>query len=276
MIELTGEELRSLQMAELELLKEFDRICRLEGIRYNIIAGTLLGAVRHKGFIPWDDDVDVGLLRAEYDRFVLACGKHLDTERFEFQDHNVTAGYRWGYGKLRLKDTLFLREHQEHMPYFQGVFMDVFPLDYVPDNYLLRAAKNFECFCVRKLLWARVGKRADKNAAMRLWYGLLDRIPEKTVKAYLNGMIRRAGRKETAWVRILMFPTPNRAYGYRTRWYLKSRETGFEGVLFPGIADYEEYLTFKFGKWRALPPKDRRKIHPVSALKLPGAQERRR
>ena len=271
---MTGEQLRSLQLAELELLKETDRICRKAGIRYNIIAGTLLGAVRHKGFIPWDDDVDVAMFREEYGRFVKACERYLDTSRFEFQDHRVTEGYRWGYGKLRLKGTLFLREHQEHMPYFQGICMDVFPLDYVPEARLLRALKNLECFIVRKLLWARVGKRADKRSFFRLWYSLLDKIPENQVKGLLDRMIRSAGRKKTSWVRILMFPTPNREYGYRACWYEKSREYFFEGTAFPGIRDYEKYLTFKFGNWRKPPPESGRKVHPVSCLVLPGNEKR--
>ena len=116
MIELTGEQLHRLQMIQLEMLVEVDRICNKCGIRYNIIAGTLLGAVRHRGYIPWDDDADVAFLRPEYEKFRKACKTELDRTRFYFQDHRNTKGYRWGYGKLRRKNTLFLREHQEHMP----------------------------------------------------------------------------------------------------------------------------------------------------------------
>ena len=93
MIHLTDIQLRRLQMIELELLQEVDRICSKCNIHYNIIAGTLLGAVRHGGFIPWDDDADVALLRPEYEKFCEACEKELDTDRFYFQDHRNTPGY---------------------------------------------------------------------------------------------------------------------------------------------------------------------------------------
>lgn len=268
MIQLDAIMLRQLQMIQLEMLTEVDRICKKCGIKYNIIAGTLLGAVRHGGYIPWDDDADVAMLRPEYEKFRKACKRELDTSRFIFQDHRNTKGYRWGYGKLRRKNTLFLREHQEHMPYMQGVFIDIFPLDGVPDHYFLRSLKNFECFCVRKLLWSRVGKIAERNFWKRQIYKLLDKIPEKTIFCYYHIMIYHANRKKTKMVRILMFPTPNREWGYYRSWYENSTDTVFEGKIFQGIKDYDSYLRFKFGNYMELPSEEKRKVHPVSKIKL--------
>lgn len=268
MIELDQRTLRRLQFIELELLAEVDRICRKCGIRYNIIAGTLLGAVRHEGFIPWDDDADVALLRSEYEKFKRACETELDTKRFYFQDQQDTPGYRWGYGKLRRKNTLFLREHQEHMPYEQGVFIDVFPLDYVPQNYGLRRIHNFVCFLYRKFFWAEVGCRADSNPCMRMLYGIMSLVPEKSMKKSFEKFIACSNRRQTDWVRILTYPTPNRAYGYRAKWYRQTANYQFEGRIFWGIRDFDAYLRFKFGKYMELPPKEERKVHPVSKIRV--------
>lgn len=265
---LSEAELRAVQLIELEMLVEVDRICKKHKIHYNIIAGTLLGAVRHGGYIPWDDDADVAMLRPEYEKFRRACKAELDTDRFYFQDHRNTEGYRWGYGKLRRKDTLFLREHQEHMPYEQGVFIDIFPLDGVPDNYFLRSIQNLECFCVRKLLWARVGKIAEKNFWKRQLYALLDKIPEQDIFRHYREMVRRANRRKTRMVRILTFPTPNDEWGYYRCWYENSADTEFEGIIFQGIKDYDSYLSFKFGDYMELPPMEERKVHPVSGLRV--------
>ncbi len=265
---LSETELRQVQLIQLEMLEEVDRICKKCNIKYNIIAGTLLGAVRHKGYIPWDDDADVALLRPEYEKFRKACKTELDKERFYFQDNRNTKGYRWGYGKLRRKGTVFTREKQEHMPYEQGVFIDIFPLDNVPDAYPLRVLHNFQCFCIRKLLWAEAGKRADSNAGMRMWYGVLSKIPLKAVYRYYFHLMHFWNSRETKWVRILTFPTPNRAYGYRKKWYEESADYIFENKVFKGIKEYDAYLSFKFGKYMELPPEEKRKVHPVSNLKL--------
>lgn len=267
MITLSNEQLRQIQLIQLEMLVEVDRICKKCGIKYNIIAGTLLGAVRHGGYIPWDDDADVALLRPEYEKFREACKTELDQTRFYFQDHRNTKGYRWGYGKLRRKNTLFLRENQEHMPYKQGIFIDIFPLDGVPDNYFLRSIKNFECFCVRKILWAKVGRYADDKFWKRQVYKLLDRIPEQKIFQYYHRMIHNADKK-SRMVRILMYPTPNHEWGYYRCWYENSVDTVFENRAFQGIKDYDSYLNFKFGNYMELPPMEKRKVHSVSAIKI--------
>lgn len=268
MVQLNDEMLRQVQLIQLEMLIEVDRICRKCNIKYNIIAGTLLGAVRHGGYIPWDDDADVALLRSEYEKFRQAVKTELDTSRFYFQDNRRTKGYRWGYGKLRRKNTLFLREYQEHMPYRQGIFIDIFPLDGVPDNYVLRSLKNFQCFCVRKILWSKVGQIADQNFWKRQWFKLLARIPEEQIWRYYHAMVVQANKKKTRMVRILMFPTPNSEYGYYRNWYENSTDTVFEGEVFQGIKDYDSYLSFKFGEYMELPPVEKRKVHPVSKIKL--------
>ena len=276
MTELSRKQLREVQLTGLEILQEVHRICEKHQIPYVIIAGTLLGSVRHGGFIPWDDDVDIALLRPDYERFREVCRKELDPARFVFQDDRCEPGYRWGFGKVRRKDTLFLREYTEHMPYFQGIFLDVFPMDEVPAGRLRRAGWNAACFVVRKFLWARVGKRAEGGPMRKGIYRLMDLVPERTVLSWYHGLIRcsvklssraeHAGRER--YVRILMYPTPTRDYAYKRSWYAERAPYSFEGGTFWGIRDAEEYLTFKFGNYRELPPENKRRWHPVSRLKL--------
>ena len=113
-IELTPEQIRTMQLLELDMLKELDRVCRENGIMYTIFGGTLLGAVRHKGFIPWDDDADVCMLRGEYEKFKRVANQ-LNPEICFFQDHTTDPEYRWGYGKLRRTGTTYIRAGLEHI-----------------------------------------------------------------------------------------------------------------------------------------------------------------
>ena len=93
-IELTDRELRQLQLNLLEMLIEIDRICRRYHIKYSLDGGTLLGAVRHGGFIPWDDDIDVSMRREEYRKFYRACRKDLERSRFFLQEYRTDQHYR--------------------------------------------------------------------------------------------------------------------------------------------------------------------------------------
>ncbi|OOM79970.1 LicD family protein [Clostridium sp. BL-8] len=266
---MSPEDLRQMQLIQLEMLLEVERICKKCNIKYCIIAGTLLGAVRHKGYIPWDDDADVAMLRGEYEKFCKACETELDTTRFYFQNHLNTPGYRWGYGKIRRVGTEFIRKGQEHMPYKSGVFIDIFPLDNVPNNVYIRKIHNFACTVIRKMLWSAVGAKCDKNMLMRCIYMLISIVPRNLIFSLYNKLMIVSNKKNTEMVRILTFPTPdNGYYGYYKRWYMELQNIEFEGYYFPGPKDYDGYLTFKFGNYKELPPIEQRQGHSFNRYKL--------
>lgn len=266
---MSQEDLRQMQLIQLEMLLEVERVCKKCNIQYCIIAGTLLGAVRHGGYIPWDDDADVAMLRGEYEKFCKACETELDTTRFYFQNHLNTYGYRWGYGKIRRVGTEFIRKGQEHMPYKSGVFIDIFPLDNVPDNLFVRKIHNFTCTIVRKMLWSAVGAKSDKSIFMRGVYTIVSIIPRNLVFSLYDKLMRTSNKKDTEMVRILTFPTPNNGYyGYYKKWYMELENIKFEGYIFPASKDYDGYLTFKFGNYNELPPIEERQGHSFNKYKL--------
>lgn len=266
---LTEEELKKVQKVHVELLAEVDRICRKHRIHYNMVGGTMLGAIRHRGHIPWDDDADLGFLRAESEKFRKVCKEELDSEKFYFQDIRDTPGYRWGYGKLRRKGTTFLRLHQEEMPYEQGIFIDLFPMDNVPDAPVLRQIHFALCFLLRKFLWSEIGRKADRSFLKRRVYALMSRVPRETLLHWYEGLIRWTVGRRTEMVRILTFPAPRGTYGFYRKWFLTQSRYPFSTITLTGARDYDGYLKHKFGDYHALPPESERKVHPVSKLVLP-------
>ncbi len=267
-MELTGEMLERLHKIELEMLIEVDRICKENNIKYTIIGGTLLGAVRHGGFIPWDDDADVAMLRPEYEKFCSIIDEKLDHSRFYFQNMERTEGYRWGYAKLRRKGTLFVRENQDHMEYEQGMFLDIFPIDGTPDNRVLRKIHKFRCFCVRKILWSKVGKRESQSRVHRIVYSILSMIPDRSIKRMYRGLILKVHSDTSKVVRTLTYPAPKKLDGYYRKWFAETAPILFEGYEFEGVKDYQGWLGFEFGDYMKLPPEDKRKTHPVTSIKF--------
>lgn len=265
---LTNEELKQLQSIQKEIIAEVDRICKKCGIHYNMVGGTMLGAIRHHGYIPWDDDADIGFLRSEYEKFREACKTELNHEKFYMQDLRDTKGYRWGYGKLRRKNTEFVRLNQEFMPYEQGICIDLMPFDNVPDNPILRRIHFLECFLFRKIFWSQVGARTEKNEIKKLLYKIISKIPFGVVVRSYQKFIDRGQKRKTELVRILTFPTPKKVYGYNRNWYTKLKKYKFDELVLPGAADFDGYLSVKYGDYMTLPPEDKRKVHPVSKIKL--------
>lgn len=261
-------ELKQIQEIQRELIGEVKRICKKCGIHFNMVGGTMLGAIRHKGYIPWDDDADIGFLRPEYEKFREACKKELNYEKYYMQDLRDTEGYRWGYGKLRRKNTAFIRLGQEFMPYEQGIAIDLMPFDNVPDHWLTRKIHFFCCFIYRKLFWSEVGSRVESNLLIRFTYKVMRLIPMDGIVRSYQRFIDRGQKRKTKLVRILTFPTPKGVYGYERRWYTQLAEYQFDDMILPGAQDYDGYLTVKYGDYMKMPTIEKRKTHPVSELKL--------
>ncbi|MDO5601824.1 MAG: LicD family protein [Oscillospiraceae bacterium] len=258
-----GDPLKELQHIQLELLIELDRICRKHDIPYCLNSGTLLGAQRHGGFIPWDDDIDVDMLRPDYERFCKVCEEELDQEQYFLQNFHTDPPYRWGYAKLLKNGTGLVRYHQEHLKQRQQVFIDIFPLDGVPAHKPGQLFQWFLALFLRKMGYSEIGKYYGKNAFTRMWYRFLNLFPSDLPNRGYLWMARRwpAGNRRE----LSSFTYAMRPFHYYT---IDGRQAP-EDILFEGVpvkAMPEPYRTNTlealFGPdWGQLPPEESRIGH---------------
>lgn len=262
---------RKMQMIQLEMLIEVDRICRKYDIPYSMDGGTLLGAIRHKGFIPWDPDIDVIMLRRDYEKFFTVAEQELDKERFFLQERRTDKEYRWGFPKIRRHGTEYVRKGQEHLRMKTGIFMDILVMDNVPDNKIER--KFFLRFCTfcRWVMWSEVGKYETSNKKNQRIYKFLNHIPIGLIFKQLQAVTDHYNKKTTELVRYTTCRyTYNKSLiGIPVSYFNEYDEYLFEGHYFKGFKDYDSYLTLLYGNYMELPPVEKRVSHmPLSKLKF--------
>lgn len=253
--------MNQLQQTECDLLKIFVDICEKLDLKYYLVCGTALGAVKYGGFIPWDDDVDVGLCREDYQRF-LEEAPALLPEHIFIQNYQTDPAFPHIYTKLRNSNTTFIEKNVAHLPIHHGVYIDVFPLDGYPKGKL--EGKIFE---LRKKIfsWKQYcALEGDPKFKVRLrnrmfrllgYHKRTAKTMEKLEKFYCRYPVQSS---ETwcnygNWQGKLEY-APREQYGDGT-W------ATFEGLRVRIPENYDAYLTQKYGDWRADLPKEKQVSH---------------
>ena len=191
-----------LREIEKDMLREIDRICRAHDIKYFISYGTMLGAVRHGGFIPWDDDVDVAMLRSEFEKFRQIAPKELNS-RFSYESHVNKNGYHYFFDRITAKDTYFASKYSDGYDMHKGISVDIFVVDNVPANP--KAAYRFWKGLMRKrmIMNVRWKDTARKDKAYLLSKLLLPILRLKSMDGYSRSYekaVRKYEKKNTGWV----------------------------------------------------------------------------
>ncbi len=247
--------LDDLHKVQIEIMDEVDRICRKNDISYFLSGGTLLGAVRHKGFIPWDDDIDLWMTRKNYKKFKKVLKKQLSDGYFA-QDYFTELKFPLSIMKIEKKGTRFVEGVFSHLPIESCVYIDIFPLDniWLP-AYRLQTALLIKWQAVRDFKLRR--RNANASLAKRIIYFV---IPLRICRAMTEFTMRFFN----------IFPTKRlNQLCHRGRYWPKfTREDveqlmdgDFEGKKYPIPVSYDKILTACYGDYMKLPPED--KQHPI-------------
>ncbi len=267
---MTNEVLRKVQLVELDIAKEVKRVCEENGIRYFLYRGTFLGAVRHQGFIPWDDDMDFGMLREDYEKFRKLAPEKLGKD-YCFQDWHTDENYALPFGKVRKRGTVFVEAKCARLPE-NGIYIDIYPLDFAPqgeDNKKALATKLLHLFRLKlmksrytpwmeedKIIWKkRIGYLAYQTAALFTSHQSLIRKYETLVNQVPGG--------DTLYEQSAL-PI---AYYFDKEWLSKTREYPFEDTTFAGPEDCDAFLSSLYGNYMELPPVGKRENrHQIQEL----------
>lgn len=264
-------QLREIQEIEIEVLREVDRICKKHGIKYVLAYGTLIGAIRHKGFIPWDDDIDICMLRKDYNRFKKICLTELN-ERFFYQSKDTDSKYYHLFDKIRVNNTIFKEDLLEEYDIHHGVYIDIFPMDYVPENKLLRKIQFCKFHFYRTGLMAKYMSMKERTG-VKLYVAKLLRLLFKGMsldKLYVKATKEAMKYDDQKHTYIYNFCS---AVNEDSLCHANCLEdviyTKFEDDVFMIPQNYDEVLKVEYGDYMQLPPeKDRIPHHYLTELKL--------
>ncbi len=262
--------LAQVQPVLLKILEEVDRVCRENHIRYFLYRGTLLGAVRHQGFIPWDDDLDVAMLREDYEVFRRVAPEKLNS-RYCFQDWHTDPGYAVPFGKVRKRNTVYLEAKGGGLAE-NGFYVDVYPLDCAPEDSQERKnlarvlLHNFRVKLMKsgytpwkegeRTVWKkRLGYLAYQTAALFF-------SQEKLIQKY-DALVSAVGKTGTVYEQSAM----PKSFYFQKDWFRETEEYSFCGKSFPGPKAADDVLTVLYGDYMTLPPEDcRENRHQILQL----------
>lgn len=275
-ISLSGDELKQLREELLRMLLLVDRICRKHNISYCLGGGTLLGAVRHKGFIPWDDDADIFFLRDEYEKFRAVAPSEIGEEYF-LQDTVSDPGAHYIYAKLRRNDSLYVTAFGDRQKMHKGIFLDIFVHDRTVGFLPAQKLHLFRTHYVRAMqVKSWTGEFYEKPPVLR---SILNRSLRRHDTAYWDRKVAETVmryRKNPKAVYAFDGIGEHLSHGvFPIAWITETTELPFEGHMLSVPKEYDRYLRFSYGDDYMTPPPEnmREPAHGIVRVKFPGEPE---
>ncbi len=248
----------------LNILLQVDKACLEHGLRYYIWAGTMIGAVRHKGFIPWDDDLDIAMPRPDYDRLVRHCREWLPSQ-FEMVCAENDTVYPLPFAKIQDASTTLIE--RMHLRYLGGIYIDVFPIDGVPISKWRQRCHFAHYEYLKRVLYLMVRDPYKHGHGPSSWIPLLCRKFYRLEK--VQNSIRKLLRKYDYEQTYLVADYDDGMKGAMPKTVLGTPTPyEFEGHQVLGVEQYDTYLTRKYGDYMTIPPHDKQRQHNFHYLNL--------
>ena len=253
--------LRKVQLTQLEIAKEIKRVCEENDIRYFMYRGTFLGAVRHQGFIPWDDDMDFAMLRQDYEKFCKIAPAKLKPEYF-LQNWHTDPNYALPFGKIRKRNTVYV-EAKSAVLQENGLYVDIYPLDFAPENAEERKALAGKLLHLFRVKLMKSGYTPWMEEDRTIWKKRIGYLPyqaavllvsqEKLIRKY-EALVSAVPESDVLYEQSAL----SKGFYYDRGLYEELQPYPYEDTQFLGPKEYDLVLSSLYGDYMQLPPEDKR------------------
>lgn len=251
-------ELKHLQKVILEIMKDIDELCQRNHINYYLNGGSAIGAIRHQGFIPWDDDLDIMMTYDNYERFLRACREQLDPDKYYIQEG--LEDWPLNYSKIKLKGTRFDEiEAYVKNEDMRGIFVDVFKIDNTSDK---RWQQRIQYAFAKYRVCYGMLQRTYKSASWQKKVAMALSCPMKIgfIRRFVIRQSERYNDKETEYVASFYESKRFKKCIFKRSTFGSPQYLPFEHMQLPVQADYDKYLSITFGNYMQLPPEEERQL----------------
>lgn len=258
-----------LHQVDLDIVKEVVQICNDNNLKYYMLGGTMLGAIRHKGFIPWDDDIDLGMPRKDYEKFLSLAGDLL-SHSLKIVNYKTDPNYHYYITRILDTETKVEEERFGNENRYTNASIDIFPIDGTPNNKILRKIYFFRVLFHRAMMSLcykeSIDRKRLRGKAEKILLWVMERVPvEKLTTPYkqkekIDKLLRKQRIEGAEYIGNIMG-------AYRTKeivpsyFYGEGKMYQFEDIELRGLDKYDEYLTWTYGDYMKFPPEDKRKTH---------------
>lgn len=257
------------QVAILNIFKEIKPFLDKNGIPYYLLGGSLLGAVRHKGFIPWDDDIDIGILREDYERFLETVAKNLP-ENLELRSYRDESDHHYYFSRI-VDKRFYMRREGSIITRNENLWVDIFPLDGMPNNGLVRRIHMLRLLWVR--MWYHIAcfdkvnlNRPNRPLSERIVIAIVKKLNFRGGRNYkkwlvkLDKLLKKYSVHDTDWVVNFMGQYKFREM-FPKSYYGNGKLYEFEDLKVMGPEDYDKVLTQMYGDYMKEPEDSDKNVH---------------
>lgn len=261
---MSNKELKLLHNKILEIANYFDSFCKENAIVYYLMGGTALGAMRHQGFIPWDDDFDVFMDFDNYNKFLKVVESKLDKGRFYFQREN-TEEWPMYFSKVRMNNTTFIEKDVKDKEIHHGIYIDIMCLNNASENKYIRYLQYFSARMLNTKALISKGYITESKLKKIILF-LSKYLINSFIKKLLLKFIRNFNNKETSMVGHFFGRAPFLKTSFDKSYLSKQRYVKFEHLNLPVPSNVEEYLKVRYGnRYMELPSEEEKMKYPSHA-----------